>query len=187
MYYIQLFDDSVLNFIQENVRCLFLDTLMPIITTLGEKYSFWVIIGICLLFIPKKRYYGISLLCTLALAAICGELILKNIFCRIRPCNAKPILDMLVACPPEFSFPSGHSMSSFTAAAAIFVIDKRFGIPALVLASIIAFSRLYLYVHYPTDVIVGMLLGLFFGFLIFPQLHRWITEKLGGTNHSCGI
>ena len=103
----------------------------------------------------------------LILGLIFGNGILKNLFQRVRPYDLEEALVQtpLIEKPSDWSFPSGHTLASFEAATVLMIRDKRFGIPALVLAFLIAFSRLYLYVHFPSDVLAGVLLGVLFGCL----------------------
>jgi undecaprenyl-diphosphatase len=95
----------------------------------------------------------------MAVTYMIGNLAIKNLVCRARPCWIDPTVPLLVTVPADYSFPSGHSMNGFAAALTLFFHDKRLGIPALVLAAIIAFSRLYNFVHFPTDVFVGIAIG----------------------------
>ena len=88
-----------------------------------------------------------------------GEIALKNIICRPRPFQDMPGIPLLIPPPSGYSFPSGHSCASFAAATIIFLKDRRPGAAALALAALIAFSRVFLFVHYPTDVLAGSLLG----------------------------
>lgn len=111
----------------------------------------------------------------LILCGLFGNIILKHLVARSRPCWIRAI-DMLVAIPTDYSFPSGHSMASFASAVVLFQYDRRIGIPALILAALIALSRLYLYVHFPTDVLVGTLMGILFGILA-PRIVEYILSK----------
>ena len=90
---------------------------------------------------------------------------------RIRPCDESGI-------KPEndFSFPSGHTIASFEGAVSIFIYNKKWGIPALILAFLIAFSRLYLCFHYPTDVLVAAILGIAFAILA-SYIAKWMINK----------
>lgn len=102
---------------------------------------------------------------SLGLEALCCNVILKPFVARIRPCDINLSVELFIPHPKGFSFPSGHTGASFAAASALFFNRKRLGILALILAALIGFSRLYLYVHYPTDVLAGALLGIMFGWI----------------------
>ena len=96
----------------------------------------------------------------LVFSLLIGNIILKPSIARVRPFNINTSIQLLITAPVDFSFPSGHAMSSFAAATVIFCYNKRYGIGALILAGLIAFSRLYLYVHFPSDVIIGTIIGI---------------------------
>lgn len=158
-------DFSILDFIQENMRNAFFDIFFPFITMLGDSGIIWISLGIVLLFFKKYRKMGIILLCALVFGVLLGEIIIKPLIGRARPFTYFPDMTLLITPPTSVSFPSGHSWSSLAAATVLMLFDKRFGIPALVLAVLIAFSRLYLYVHFPSDVLVGSICGVLTGFL----------------------
>lgn len=147
-----------LNYLQEHIRCDFLDWLLPIITSLANSGILWIGIAIIFLCVRSLRRCGVEIFLSLILCFIIGNLLLKPFIARIRPYDLNPV-SLLISAPRDFSFPSGHTYTSFAAATAIFFHKKSWGIAALVLSTMIAFSRLYLYVHYPTDVLVGILLG----------------------------
>ena len=159
------FDFGILYFIQDHLRCAFLDAVMPYITYLGEAGTIWFVAAIILLITKKYRRYGVMMVCAMALGYLTGEIVLKGIVARPRPFSVDDTVALLIHAPSGFSFPSGHSVSSFAASAVIFRADKRIGIPALILAALIAFSRLYLFVHFPTDVLAGIFIGAAFGVL----------------------
>ena len=176
-WFAENFDLPILDWIAEHLQCAFLDTLMPLITLLGDAGIFWIAIAVILLFFRKTRKIGLSMGAALLLGVVVCNLIMKPAFARIRPFDYQlehfgKTIKLLVATPHDFSFPSGHTIASFEAATAIAIHNKKWGIPALVLACLIAFSRLYLYVHYPTDVIVSVVLGIGFAFL-----GSWIVKK----------
>ncbi len=169
--FIQNIDVSILNWIHENLTTPFLDAVMPLITSLGNAGWLWIATAVVMLFFKKTRRIGLMMGVALILGLAFGNGILKNLFARVRPYDLEsalvtvPIIDK----PHDFSFPSGHTLASFEAASVLLITRKQhFGwklaAPALVLAILIAFSRLYLYVHFPTDILGGLLLGCIFGF-----------------------
>ncbi len=154
------FDFEILYFIQEHIVTPVLNNAMILASALGEYGIIWVITAVTLVFFKKTRVCGVLIICSLLLCLITGEFITKNLVCRVRPCYQDMTIPMLVNRPNSYSFPSGHTASSFTSASTIFYFNKKAGLLALVLASIIAFSRMYLFVHFPTDVLAGVLWGI---------------------------
>lgn len=136
-----------------------LDKLMVMITTLGDKGVIWIVLACILLVFPKTRKCGFTMAIALIIMVLTGNVVLKHLIARGRPCWIDTNVPMLIEVPKDFSFPSGHTFSSFAAATTIFLFHKKFGIAPLVMASIIAFSRLYLFVHYPTDILGGIIFG----------------------------
>ena len=159
----------VLDWIQANLRNPILDLLMPAVTALGNGGLIWIVLAVVLLLIPKYRKVGAAVLAGLVLEVVCCNLVLKPLVARIRPCDINTAVQLLIARPDDFSFPSGHTGASFAAAAALYASRNRLWIPALILAVLIAFSRLYLYVHYPTDIFAGAVIGIMTG---------WVGAKL---------
>lgn len=157
------FEFAVLDWIQANLRSPIMDLLMAAITTLGNHGLVWLILAGILLLTPKHRKAGVAVLAGLALEVVCCNLVLKPLVGRIRPCDVNPAVQLLVARPDDFSFPSGHTGASFAAVSALYFSRSRLWMPSLILAVLIAFSRLYLYVHYPTDILAGALLGIMTG------------------------
>ena len=136
-----------------------MDKIMIFITQLGDDGLFWIGIGIVCLVMKKHRRMGLQVLLSMLCTFIIGNLILKNLFARQRPCAIDPSIELLIPYPSEFSFPSGHSMNGMTAAMALFLNNKKIGIPALMLAVLIGFSRMYHFVHFPTDILGGFCVG----------------------------
>lgn len=159
-------DFTVLQFIQQNFRMPFTDFFFPLITAAGNYGFIWILIGCFLLLNKSTRPWGLRLLFALLLTTLTGEFTLKLLVKRLRPCNQLPIDSMLLPAPASFSCPSGHSAASFAAAYVIYRLNRRYGVAAYSLAFLIAFSRLFLYVHFPSDVILGALLGSFWAWAI---------------------
>lgn len=164
------FDLPILDWIRANLQSPVMDKIMPVITLFGDGGVFWIAIAVVLLFFPKTRKIGWSMGAALILGVLVCNVTMKPIIARIRPYDLKArdygeIITLLVKTPHDWSFPSGHTIASFEASTVLLIKDKRMGIPATVLAFLIAFSRLYLYVHYPTDVIFSFFFGILFAFV----------------------
>lgn len=139
--------------------------IMVFITMLGDKGIFWGCTALILCFFPKTRKSGVLMIIALAGTYVISTICLKSLFARVRPCVVNP--DALIyPCPGGYSFPSGHSISSFAAAGVLFFRHEKYGAAALALAVLIAFSRVYLYVHFPFDVLTGACLGLFAAWIL---------------------
>lgn len=153
-------DFAVLDFLQTNIKNPFLDAVMPFITNLAAGGVIWIVLAIVLLCIKSERRTGIAVSAALFIGFIVCNVLLKNIVARTRPFDISTAIQLLITRPADFSFPSGHTTSSFAAASALLMRRNRYlGIPAIILAAVIAFSRLYLYVHYPSDVLAGVVAG----------------------------
>ena len=174
------FDLPILDWIQAHLQCGFLDKVMPVITLFGDGGVFWIAVAVVLLLFARYRKTGFSMGMSLVLGLLVCNILLKPQVARIRPYNFQlqeygREITLLVKGLNDYSFPSGHTIASFEACTVLMLHDKRLGIPATVLAILIAFSRLYLYVHYPTDVLVSLVLGILFGFLgsyIVNQIYK---------------
>ncbi|MCH5298013.1 MAG: phosphatase PAP2 family protein [Ruminococcus sp.] len=170
-------DTAILDFIQQNIKCVFLDVIMVFFSYIGEIGAIWLVSAIAFMFSRKTRLMGIMVICAVTLGFLLGEIGIKNIICRPRPFVTNPDVILNIFPPLGYSCPSGHSCSSLAAATVIFAKNKRYGIPALCVALLIVFSRLYNYVHYPSDVLFGMMLGVVSAFIII-----FIFNKAGLDN-----
>ena len=150
-----------------------LDFIVPKITMLGDAGWFWIVVILLLLLLPFNRKMGVQSAVALIITVIICNLILKPGIMRCRPCWLEPDVQLLVKIPHDYSFPSGHSNASFAVATAIFTRNKKLGIPALLLASLIAISRMYVFVHWPTDVLVGTLVGICGGIASYFIVERF--------------
>lgn len=159
-------DSNILLWIQQYFSCNFLDVTMVWISRLGNHGFFFILVGIVLLFFPKNdwRKWGVILLVALAINAILCNVVLKPLVARIRPYDVLG-LQLLIPKPTDFSFPSGHTSAAVTMAGVFCRKERRLGILASIFAVIMAFSRLYLSVHYPTDILGGIFVGLISSFL----------------------
>lgn len=181
----ETFDLPILDWLAENVANPFLDKVMPIITLLGDGGAFWIAVAVILMLIPKCRKIGFGMAASLLIGLLVCNLGMKPLFARIRPYDYQlehfgKEIPLLIEAQHDFSFPSGHTIASFEAATAITVRNKKWGIAAFALAFLIAFSRLYLYVHYPTDVICSMILGSIIGILgckVVDLVYKRIERK----------
>lgn len=152
------FDFSVLDFIQSNFANSYMDAVMKVVSS-SYFFALWIVIGIILIFIKKQRLNGISLLCSLSITILLTEFVLKLIFMRERPFLLNETHTLIIPSPFGTSFPSSHTALSFTAAVVLLRVSKPIGISAIAFAALVGFSRMYLYVHFPTDVIAGAVVG----------------------------
>ena len=171
---------SILDWIQ-TLHTPFLDKIMVFITRLGDAGIIWIVLSIVLLLIPKTRKSGAVMVAALVVDVLLCNIVLKNLVARTRPYDVNTGVHLLVAKLHDYSFPSGHTAASFTAVVALsFAGEKRAWKAALVLACLIAFSRMYLYVHYPTDVLGGVLVGIlagYGGYRVVKALEQYKKEK----------
>ena len=176
------FDLPILEWIRTTLWCDALDVAMPIVTMFGDGGIFWIACSVLLMLFPKTRRTGLGMAFALTMGLIVCNMTLKPLVARIRPYDLQAELgvaiNLLNGTMHDFSFPSGHTIASFEGAVVMLRNSKKMGIPALILAIAIAFSRLYLYVHYPTDVIASIILGTIFALIgnaiagvIAPKIH----------------
>lgn len=160
-------DIGIINMIQNHFHNSFTNTVFPLISALGNSGIVWLIIAAIMIITKKYRRWGVVLLIAMAITYVTGELILKPLIARPRPCDVLVYAHNLVLRHKHgYSFPSGHAGSSFTAATVLWKANRKWGIAAVTLASLIAFSRVFLLKHYPTDVIAGALLGFLIATLV---------------------
>ena len=161
----------------QNLRTPIGDTIVPLITKLGDAGIIWIILTLILLLIPKTRKTGVILTAALLVDLVLCNMLLKNLVARTRPFDVNTAVQLLVAKPRDYSFPSGHTAASFASVTALYLAgEKKLWKAALVLAVLIALSRLYLYVHYPTDIIGGVIFGSLSGYLGY-KIVEWMRKK----------
>lgn len=161
----QAMELGILNWIQTHLRCGLLDALMSAVSRICDHGEIWILLAVILLAIPKTRKAGACLVCALVLDLVLCNLWLKPWIGRIRPFAVNPEVKLLVTPPGDASFPSGHTAVSMAAVSALLTADSPLWKPSLALAAVIALSRLYLYAHWPTDILGGILVGALAGWL----------------------
>ncbi len=177
---IQNFDFSVLNGIQNIFRCGFLDIVIPWLTHLGHGIV-WAIFGLAFLITKKYRFNGICIISALVATVIISEFIIKPLFLRERPYMLNPEFALLIPEPSGTSFPSSHTSTSFASALQFFGINRKAGFGAIAFAVVVAFTRLYLYVHFPTDILGGIVLGILMGLTVIftsNKIRRILSERI---------
>ncbi len=171
------FEISILLWIQENLRGV-MDGFWIFITSLADKGVFWILLGAILLCFKKTRTTGVTLLIALLINHVMTNIILKDLFGRPRPYMQSEELVTLIRQLSSYSFPSGHTSVSFSGALVLYrMMPKKVSIPALILAAMIGFSRLYVGVHFPTDVLGGIVVG-----IIASTAAYYLVQYLGRKN-----
>lgn len=153
-------DLSILDFIHNTLSNSVMDLIMVCITYSIEYGAIAILVFIVMMCIKKMRKTGFAVMGATLSVLLFGELILKHIVCRPRPFVINGAIELIIKAPSGFSFPSSHTATCFAMATAIYLFHKRLGIIAYIYAALVAFSRMYLYVHYPSDVIGGIALGI---------------------------
>ncbi len=190
------FDLKVFEWIQ-GIQNEFLNYFMLVVTTLGDAGIIFIIIGLALFLTKKNRKAGFTMLIALLVMLICNDLFLKEFFARPRPFNlfetdpekysfwneVYSYPHIVIDKPKSFSFPSGHTSSAFAAAIALLWYDRKKGIPLTIFAALMGFSRIYVEVHYCTDVIAGVvsglicaLIGVFVAKFLFPFVEKGMSK-----------
>lgn len=177
MCYLLNFEINILEAIRNSLSCGTLDGIMKFLSAINNHGEIWLAAALVMLLLPKYRRMGAGVLSALLLEVLLCSLFLKPLVGRMRPFTANPSASLIIPPPDDFSFPSGHTASSFAAATAIFIRNKRLGAAAFILSALVGFSRLYLYVHYPTDVLCGAALGLLSALISDVFINKFLSKK----------
>lgn len=157
---IQNFDSNILLYVQENIRTDTMTSFFKFFTKLGNGGILWIILTVMLICFKRTRKIGLILSISLLLSTLITNVMLKNLIARTRPFYTIPDLQALIPYPKDYSFPSGHTTSSFASCTTLFImLKKKYSFLFLIFATLMGFSRIYVGVHYPTDVFVGVIVG----------------------------
>ena len=170
-------EQHFLLWLQDSVRNPMLTKIFVFITSLGNGGAFWILLSLGLMIPKKTRKAGFLSLLSLSCCAIVTNVCLKNLVARTRPYDVNTGVQLLVSRLHDYSFPSGHTAAALASVTALYMAgEKKLWKPVLVLACLIGISRLYLYVHYPTDIIGGVIFGSLSGYLGY-KIVEWIQKK----------
>ena len=165
----------ILDMIQ-NLRTPIGDVVVPLITRLGDAGIIWIILTVLLLIIPKTRKTGVIMMAALLVDVLLCNVFIKNLVARTRPYEVIDGLKLLIEKQSDYSFPSGHTGSSFASAIVLWKeLPRKYGVMALIVAVLIAYSRLYVGVHYPSDVLAGVVIG-----TVLALVSVWLVKKIQG-------
>ena len=171
------FEFTILNYIQ-TLRFGALDACMLLLSQLADKGLLWLALAAVLLLGRRTRRIGVAVLLALAIGHVLGNGVLKHLFARVRPCNINLAVDMLVQRPHSYSFPSGHACLAFCTIATLYFARCRWLLwPVLCVGLLVCFSRMYLYVHFPTDVLAGAVTGCLCAYLGWRLLAKFWRNK----------
>lgn len=164
---------TLLDWIQTNIRTPWLDTVVANFSSLGNIGTLWLILACALILYKPTRRTGIFLAIALLLETFVVDLSIKPLCNRPRPCDINTSVEMLVPRPYSASFPSGHSAEAFAVSGVLYYCHSKWFVPAVIFSGLMALSRLYLYVHFPTDVAAGILIGWLCGFAAVDFCKKW--------------
>ncbi len=171
---------EILLYIQNYTKNDLFDVLMPGISFLSDLGWIWILSAAILMLSEKYRKYGFALSLGLFFCFVIGNITLKPLFARVRPYDVYEDFVIMIESLRDFSFPSGHTYIAFCGAMVLLAANRKIGYAAFTLAVLTAFSRLYLLVHYPSDVIAGAVLGILIGYLAvrcIELLQKSFAEK----------
>lgn len=177
MQAVQITDVSILEMIQQHWHSGAMDQYMILVTTLGNKGGIWIAVSLVMLFSKRHRKTGVLMAAALVLSALLGEGVLKHWIGRPRPFVSYPEFSSAIVPVSGYSFPSGHTASSFAAAGVLVFRKEAYRIWAVILGILIAFSRVYLFVHYPSDIAGGIILGALCAWTVSKGYEAWMEKK----------
>lgn len=167
---------AILNMVQQ-LRSGPLDAVMRFVSWTGNHGTVWILLAVLLILMKRQRGHGLSASCALILDLVSCNLVLKPLIGRERPFALVPDMELMISPPLDASFPSGHTAASFAVVFALKASGSPLWKPALVWAILMAFSRLYLYVHWPTDVLGGIALGAVVGWIGAKSVQKLISKR----------
>lgn len=174
------FDFAILDFIRNNISNPVLDEVMSAITRLGNGGIIWIALAAVMILSRAYRKTGFKIMLALILSFLICNVLLKPIVARTRPFDINTAIDIIISKPADYSFPSGHTSAAFAAAITLILSERKLiWIPASAIAVLIAFSRLYLYVHFPSDVLCGIVLGTIFAFISVKIVDKLYLKSSG--------
>ena len=181
MEFLSNLDGNLLLWLQEYIRQEWMHGFWKAVTSLGDSGIFWIALSFLLLIPKPTRRIGITALAALVIGALITNVALKHLIARTRPYEVIHGLTLLIEKQSDYSFPSGHTCASFAAAGVYWrMMPKKYSVPLLILAVLVAFSRLYVGVHYPSDVLGGLLVGLFAAWAAW-HMQNILAEKADKT------
>ena len=163
---------------QHNLNSELFNRIMIFFTNLGDHGTVWIAIALILLLNKKYRKTGILAFVSLAICSLAVNIILKPLIQRPRPFTEIADIIMLIKTPKDYSFPSGHTAASFVMVYIFFKHIKKYFIPVFITGILIAFSRMYLSVHYPSDILAGLIIGTFSGLAGEKAVNRFTQKRL---------
>ena len=180
--WLQNIDINILYYIQNNLRTPFLNEFMTNFTSLGNMGLIWIGLTLLMLIYPKSRKAGICSTISMILCALSVNLVIKNVVARTRPYETYELVRCLIPPENDYSFPSGHTSIAFASMLPVYcMLGKKIGILAIIAATLMAVSRLYVCVHYPSDVLVGLIIGSVCAIIsckiIYPRLLKIVEQR----------